>query len=140
MAFNAEKNINDGINKSDRINQNIFEPRKPNACNACDYGNKFKPGCLLEFINKLLKNFVRAQMMWLNFKNSSSYLINKKAPDNGAFFIYNIENFYSASATTSVTSGIILFIIPSMPAFNVIIEDGQPLQLPCNIRFTFPSS
>ncbi len=47
--------------------------------------------------------------------------------------------FYSASATTSFTSGIILFIIPSIPAFKVIMEDGQPLQLPCNIRFTVPS-
>jgi hypothetical protein len=47
---------------------------------------------------------------------------------------------YSASATTSFTSGIILFIIPSIPAFKVIIEEGQPLQLPCNIKFTLPSS
>ena len=47
--------------------------------------------------------------------------------------------YYSASATTSFTSGIILFIIPSMPDFNVIIEEGHPLQLPCSIRFTVPS-
>src|SRR5205085_2045241 len=50
------------------------------------------------------------------------------------FFIH-----HSASATTSLTSGIILFIIPSIPAFKVIIEEGQPLQLPCSIRFTTPS-
>ena len=47
---------------------------------------------------------------------------------------------YSASATTSFTSGIILFIMPSIPAFNVIIDEGHPLQLPCNIRLTTPSS
>lgn len=46
---------------------------------------------------------------------------------------------YSASATTSFTSGIIRFIIPSIPAFKVIIDDGQPLHEPCNIRFTTPS-
>src|SRR6188768_3453482 len=46
---------------------------------------------------------------------------------------------YSASATTSFTSGIIRFIIPSIPAFNVIMLEGHPLQLPCNIRFTTPS-
>lgn len=38
--------------------------------------------------------------------------------------------FYPASATTSFTSGIILFIIPSTPTFKVIIEEGQPEQLP----------
>ena len=55
--------------------------------------------------------------------------------------IYKIYKMaYLDSATTSLTSGIILFIIPSIPAFKVIIEDGQPLQLPCIIRFTVPSS
>ena len=47
---------------------------------------------------------------------------------------------YSASATTSFTSGIIRFIIPSIPALRVIMLEGQPLQLPCIIRFTLPSS
>jgi hypothetical protein len=37
---------------------------------------------------------------------------------------------YSASATTSFTSGIIRFIIPSIPAFSVIIDDGHPEQDP----------
>lgn len=46
---------------------------------------------------------------------------------------------YSASATTSFTSGIMRFIIPSIPAFNVIMEEGHPLQLPCIIKFTTPS-
>ena len=46
---------------------------------------------------------------------------------------------YSASATTSLTSGIIRFIIPSMPAFRVIMEEGQPEQDPCSIRLTTPS-
>ena len=46
---------------------------------------------------------------------------------------------YSASATTSLTSGIIRFIMPSIPAFNVIIEDGQPEQEPWSMRFTTPS-
>lgn len=46
---------------------------------------------------------------------------------------------YSASATTSFTSGIILFIIPSIPAFRVIIEEGQPEHEPISIRFTTPS-
>ena len=46
---------------------------------------------------------------------------------------------YSASATTSLTSGIIRFIMPSIPALRVIIEDGQPEQEPCSIRLTTPS-
>jgi hypothetical protein len=37
---------------------------------------------------------------------------------------------YSASATTSSTSGIMRFIICSMPDFRVIMEEGHPLQLP----------
>lgn len=47
---------------------------------------------------------------------------------------------YSASATTSFTSGIIRFIIPSMPAFNVMVEEGHPLQLPCMAKLTVPFS
>ena len=50
------------------------------------------------------------------------------------YFMYLF--LYSDSATTSFTSGIIRFIMPSIPAFKVIIEDGQPLQLPCIIKFT----
>ncbi len=46
---------------------------------------------------------------------------------------------YSASATTSLTSGIILFIMPSIPAFRVIMDEGHPEQDPCNIRLTTPS-
>lgn len=37
---------------------------------------------------------------------------------------------YPTSATTSFTSGIMRFIIPSIPAFKVIIDEGQPEQLP----------
>jgi hypothetical protein len=47
---------------------------------------------------------------------------------------------YSDSATTSFTSGIILFIMPSIPALRVIIEEGHPLQLPCMERLTVPAS
>ncbi len=50
-----------------------------------------------------------------------------------------IANYYSLSATTSFTSGIIRFIMPSMPLFKVIIDEGQPEQEPCIIRFTTPS-
>jgi len=51
--------------------------------------------------------------------------------DNLIPITYNLKRItYSASAITSFTSGIILFIIPSIPAFKVIIEEGQPLQLP----------
>ena len=46
---------------------------------------------------------------------------------------------YSASATTSLTSGIMRFIMPSIPAFRVIMEEGQPEQEPCSIRLTTPS-
>ena len=46
---------------------------------------------------------------------------------------------YSASATTSFTSGIIRFIIPSIPAFRVIMDEGHPEQEPCSIRLTVPS-
>lgn len=45
---------------------------------------------------------------------------------------------YSASATTSWTSGIMRFIMPSIPAFKVIIEEGHPEQEPCIIRVTTP--
>src|SRR6266498_5200469 len=67
---------------------------------------------------------------------------NKKASRfvNGCFKYSRTKKDYSDSATTSFTSGIIRFIIPSIPAFKVIIDEGQPLQLPCNIRFTVPSS
>jgi hypothetical protein len=58
-------------------------------------------------------------------------------PERFLFFI-TIKN-HSASATTSFTSGIILFIMPSMPALSVIMLEGQPLQLPYSIRFTMPS-
>ena len=47
---------------------------------------------------------------------------------------------HSDSAITSFTSGIILFIMPSIPAFRVIIEEGQPLQLPCMAKLTVPAS
>src|ERR1700742_2094019 len=46
---------------------------------------------------------------------------------------------YSASATTSLTSGIMRFIMPSIPAFSVIMEEGQPEQDPCSMRFRTPS-
>jgi hypothetical protein len=45
----------------------------------------------------------------------------------------------SASETTSFTSGIIRFNKPSMPAFKVIVEDGQPLQEPLSWTVTTPS-
>ena len=68
-------------------------------------------------------------------------IILNKSPLQGACLpVGMVGVYYSASATTSFTSGIMRFIIPSMPAFNVIIDEGQPLQLPCSIRFTFPSS
>ena len=54
----------------------------------------------------------------------------KKDTGNPVSFFYAFCFDYSASATTSLTSGIILFIIPSIPAFKVTIEEGQPLQLP----------
>ncbi len=47
---------------------------------------------------------------------------------------------YSASATTSFTSGIIRFIIPSMPLFSVIIDEGQPEHEPCSMSVTVPLS
>ncbi len=46
---------------------------------------------------------------------------------------------YIASATTSSTSGTMRFSNPSIPAFKVIMEEGQPLQEPCSISVTFPS-
>lgn len=63
----------------------------------------------------------------------------KKAPCAGAFRMVMV-NGYSASATTSFTSGIIRFIMPSMPALSVIMLEGQPEQLPCSIKFTTPLS
>ena len=71
----------------------------------------------------------------------SSFLAHIKKPItncNWLFYLYK-KFSYSASATTSFTSGIILFIMPSIPAFKVIILLGQPLQLPCKARFTMPS-
>ncbi|SHF86567.1 hypothetical protein SAMN05444008_11342 [Cnuella takakiae] len=49
------------------------------------------------------------------------------------------HQYYSASATTSFTSGIIRFIMPSIPAFSVIMLEGQPEQEPWSIRLTIPS-
>src|SRR6266446_6308203 len=47
--------------------------------------------------------------------------------------------FYIDSAITSCTSGTMRFSKPSIPAFSVIMEEGHPLQEPCNINSTFPS-
>src|SRR5690606_1622388 len=48
--------------------------------------------------------------------------------------------YYSASATTSSTSGTILFSKPSIPAFKVMVDDGQPLHDPRSSTVTTPSS
>ena len=66
---------------------------------------------------------------------------NKKSHPYGRLKILIVSKWmnYSASATTSFTSGIIRFIMPSIPAFKVIIDEGHPLQLPWSIRFTTPS-
>ena len=47
---------------------------------------------------------------------------------------------YPISDTTSVTSGTILLSIPSIPAFSVTVEEGQPLHEPCRITVTIPLS
>ena len=44
-------------------------------------------------------------------------------------------------ATTSLISvGSIFFNMLSIPCFKVKVEEGQPLQAPCNKTETFPSS
>ena len=47
---------------------------------------------------------------------------------------------YTPSATTSFTSGTRRVRRFSIPAFRVMVEDGQPEQEPCNNTFTVPSS
>lgn len=68
-------------------------------------------------------------------------ILSKKIPAACATGIYKHQETrnYSASAMTSFTSGIMRFIMPSMPLFSVIIDEGQPEQEPCIIRFTTPS-
>lgn len=85
------------------------------------------------------------QYIFLTGKNNAcdtSYNRNKLKPgglmDVGVELRYDLVH-YSASATTSLTSGIMRFIMPSIPAFRVIMDEGQPEQEPCNIRFTTPS-
>src|ERR1022692_1671776 len=136
----VQVNVNSRVDHAYRIYQYIFHSGKYHTGNATHYSNKFYPCSLLYAFNKLLINTVHA----LSYGSPSKIAIqrdrvNKKAPGKELF--HDILVYcYSASATTSFTSGIILFIIPSMPAFNVIMEDGQPEQDPCSIRFTTPSS
>lgn len=47
---------------------------------------------------------------------------------------------YPISDTTSFTSGIMRLSMPSIPALSVTVEEGQPLQEPCKITVTMPSS
>ena len=47
-------------------------------------------------------------------------------------------SFNYSICTTSSTSGINRFKTPSIPDFNVIVEEGHPLQAPFNISFTIP--
>jgi hypothetical protein len=50
------------------------------------------------------------------------------------------NNFnYSASETTSVTSGTIRFNRFSIPDFSVMVDDGQPLHEPLSSTVTTPS-
>lgn len=44
------------------------------------------------------------------------------------------------TASTDLTSGTIRVNNPSIPFFRVIVEDGQPEQLPCRRSFRIPSS
>jgi hypothetical protein len=69
----------------------------------------------------------------VNKKKDSAKLITE------SFFIVLNSCDYMASATTSVTSGTMRFNKPSIPAFNVIVEDGQPLQEPFSSTVTIPS-
>lgn len=110
MRLKTDNDIKNGIYKPNRVYEDVFIPVKPNAYNAEYNGDKFVPPGFLKATDKLMVD------------------------------ILNMIKIYSASATTSLTSGIILFIIPSIPAFNVIIEEGQPEQEPCSIRLTTPSS
>ena len=47
---------------------------------------------------------------------------------------------YSASATTSFTSGSMRLSIASIPSFKVAVEEGQPEQAPCSLTVTMPWS
>ena len=65
----------------------------------------------------------------------------QKSPINCSFIrlFKNIFSFsYPISDLTSVTSGTILFNIPSIPDFKVTVEDGHPLHEPCKITVTTP--
>ncbi len=86
-------------------------------------------------ISAVLKTYGRGHP---SRNNIVSNPINTHLEQLFAFAFYPL--LYSASATTSFTSGIIRFIIPSMPVFRVIIEEGQPLHEPCSISFTVPLS
>ena len=61
MTFHAEPDVNDSIDQSNRVHQNIFQAAEPHTCNAGKYGNEFKPACLFHAIDKLLIYFLERQ-------------------------------------------------------------------------------
>jgi len=73
------------------------------------------------------------------FASNITVSIKLKTPATAGVRIFIEQQNQIASATTSVTSGTIRFNNPSMPAFKVIMEEGQPLQEPWSINSTFPS-
>ena len=110
MRLKTYDDVKNSVYETNGIYEDVFIPVEPNAYYTKYNGYKFVPPCFQKAIDELMVD------------------------------VLNIILIYSASATTSLTSGIIRFIIPSIPAFSVIIEEGQPEQEPCSIRLTTPSS
>lgn len=47
MTFYADENINDGVDQSDRVNEDILSTRVPHTGNACKYGYVFIQGGMI---------------------------------------------------------------------------------------------
>jgi hypothetical protein len=99
------------------------------------FGNLMKP--------IFFRNYTRCFITILHSSGMESFFLKKI--NKALIFIKALLNSimdalaYSASATTSFTSGIMRFIMPSIPALSVTMLEGQPLQEPCNIKLTIPS-
>ncbi len=77
-------------------------------------------------------------------KLKNPFIINKKnTPYNFTkyrCFLLAASPYTSSSATTSFTSGIRRFIIPSIPALSVMVLLGHPEQEPWSMSVTTPFS
>lgn len=130
----SEKPVSQNIKNSHR---NFFEPNVRNEEKRIFLVKKIgrfilqkKPGQLYK-AGSTVEGSIMKENRLLCEKNTLSFQQENNDPLAGSMS-------YSASAITSRTSGIMRFIMPSIPAFRVIIEEGQPEQEPWSIRVSLP--